>query len=378
AHGPPQGQPRWQWPLLPARLDRPTRRGTAALGDEEGRARLDGREGALHLARRWYRSGDHLHLIPSWRADRARRCRSDRCADSRRIAPQVSQDADAVRQAHCEADRRGDQEAPRRAAGAARERQERGAVMAKIQRSDKLQFINRFNTGTKREFVGKPVDFIGEPQAWEAVVLPLNYARARGAPNPQDNANGWPGKAALCGCRARALRLPGGRSRRSSRGRSVCATVARIEPGGERLRNRLRWCSVLCAVLGAAAVAQAQGRSAYPDRAVRPVVALPAGGRTNALSRQITQELGEALGQSVVIENKPGAGGTIAWNYVAASEPDGYTLLMAENALGISQALYKKTAFDPVKDYDAIAAAATSPLVLAVANNVPANSVAEL
>jgi hypothetical protein len=49
--------------------------------------------------------------------------------------------------------------------------------MAKIRRSDKLQFINRFNTGTKREFVGKPVDLIGEPQAWEAVVLPLNYAR---------------------------------------------------------------------------------------------------------------------------------------------------------------------------------------------------------
>jgi tripartite-type tricarboxylate transporter receptor subunit TctC len=131
-------------------------------------------------------------------------------------------------------------------------------------------------------------------------------------------------------------------------------------------------------MLGAAAVAQAQGRSAYPDRPVRLVVAFPPGGATDTFARQITQELGEALGQSVVIENKPGAGGYIAWNYVAASEPDGYTLLMAENALGISQTLYKKTAFDPVKDYDAIAAAATSPLVLAVANNVPANSVAEL
>src|SRR5262249_31847411 len=144
------------------------------------------------------------------------------------------------------------------------------------------------------------------------------------------------------------------------------------------MRNRLRWCSVLCALLGAAAAAQPRGRPAYPDRPVRLVVAFPPGGATDTFARQITQELGEALGQSVVIENKPGAGGTIAWNYVAASEPDGYTLLMAENALGISQALYKKTAFDPVKDYDAIAAAATSPLVLAVANNVPANSVAEL
>jgi tripartite-type tricarboxylate transporter receptor subunit TctC len=81
-----------------------------------------------------------------------------------------------------------------------------------------------------------------------------------------------------------------------------------------------------------------------------------------------------------VIENKPGAGGYIAWSHVAAAEPDGYTLLMAENAVGISQALYKKTQsnFDPVTQYDAIATVATSPLVLAVANNVPANTVAEL
>ena len=142
------------------------------------------------------------------------------------------------------------------------------------------------------------------------------------------------------------------------------------------MRNRLRWCSVLCAVLGAAA--QAQSAFSYPDRPIRLVVAFAPGGATDTFARQITQELGEALGQSVLIENKPGAGGYIAWNYVATSDPDGYTLLMAENALGISQALYKKTSFDPIKQYDAIAAVATSPLVLAVANNVKANSVAEL
>src|SRR5437763_2875572 len=144
------------------------------------------------------------------------------------------------------------------------------------------------------------------------------------------------------------------------------------------MRNRLRWCSVLCAVLGTAALAQAQSPSSYPDRPIRLVVAFAPGGATDTFARQITQELGEALGQSVLIENKPGAGGYIAWNYVATPDPDGYTLLMAENALGISQALYKKTSFDPIKQYDAIAAVATSPLVLAVANNVPANSVAEL
>ena len=146
------------------------------------------------------------------------------------------------------------------------------------------------------------------------------------------------------------------------------------------MRNRFRWWSIVAAVLATATSAQAQSPSSYPDRPIRLVVAFPPGGATDTFARQITQELGEALGQSVVIENKPGAGGYIAWNYVAASDPDGYTLLMAENAIGINQALYKKTSssFDPVKQYDAIATAATSPLVLAVANNVKANSVAEL
>jgi tripartite-type tricarboxylate transporter receptor subunit TctC len=144
--------------------------------------------------------------------------------------------------------------------------------------------------------------------------------------------------------------------------------------------NLVRSCSIAFAVLIAPTLAQAQAPSSYPDRPIRLVVAFPPGGATDTLARQLTQALGEALGQSVVIENKPGAGGSIAWTHVAAAEPDGYTLLMAENAVGISQALYKKTQsnFDPVKQYDAIATVATSPLVLAVANNVKADSVQEL
>jgi tripartite-type tricarboxylate transporter receptor subunit TctC len=156
--------------------------------------------------------------------------------------------------------------------------------------------------------------------------------------------------------------------------------VSRMRRGGRAVRSFFRCWSLVCTVLGAAASAQAQSPSSYPDRPIRLVVAFPPGGATDTLARQITPELGEALGQSVVIENKPGAGGYIAWNYVAAAEADGYTLLMAENAIAMSQALYKKatSSFDPVKQYDGIAAVATSPLVLAVANNVNANSVAEL
>ena len=145
------------------------------------------------------------------------------------------------------------------------------------------------------------------------------------------------------------------------------------------MRNLVRCLALAIALVGAPA-AQAQIAASYPDRPVHLVVAFPPGGATDTFARQIVQELGEALGQSVVIENKPGAGGYIAWNHVAASDLDGYTLLMAENALAMSQALYRKapSSFDPLKQYDAIALVANSPLVLAVANNVPANSVAEL
>jgi tripartite-type tricarboxylate transporter receptor subunit TctC len=132
-----------------------------------------------------------------------------------------------------------------------------------------------------------------------------------------------------------------------------------------------------CALAVVATSAQAQS---FPDRPVRLVVAFVPGGATDTLARQISQDLKEALGQSVVVENRPGANGYLAWNHVASSDPDGYTLLLAENALGISQALYKKSqsSFDPVQQYDAVAAVATSPLVLAASPKVNANSMAEL
>ena len=92
----------------------------------------------------------------------------------------------------------------------------------------------------------------------------------------------------------------------------------------------------------------------YPSRPVRLVVAFVPGGATDTLARQISEDLKQALGESVVIENRPGAGGYIAWSHVASSEPDGHTLLLAENALGISQALYrgKTSNFDPLTQYD--------------------------
>ena len=131
------------------------------------------------------------------------------------------------------------------------------------------------------------------------------------------------------------------------------------------MRDLFRCCAVACAVLGATGSAPAQSsavlsRPADPARRRFRGRAAP----PTRLARQISNDLKEALGQPVVVENRPGANGYLAWNHVATSEPDGYTLLLAENALGISQALHKKatSSFDPLTQYDAIAAIATSPL----------------
>src|SRR6202045_3453826 len=139
----------------------------------------------------------------------------------------------------------------------------------------------------------------------------------------------------------------------------------------------------LLLAIGVASLALASrnaGAESYPVRPVRLVVAFVAGGATDTLARLISNDLKEALGQAVVVENRPGANGYLAWNHVAAAEPDGYTLLLAENALAISQALHRKatSSFDPLTQYDPVAGIATSPSALIVANNIPARSVAEL
>src|SRR5262245_12991041 len=140
----------------------------------------------------------------------------------------------------------------------------------------------------------------------------------------------------------------------------------------------IRLALVVGGLLGAAGAACAQ--ASYPDKPIHLVVAFVPGGATDTLARQLQNDLQAALGQPVVIDNRPGAGGYLAWNHVASSDPDGYTLLLAENALAISQALYKKSksSFDPLTQYDAITGVAVSPSALVVANNVPVKTLAEL
>jgi tripartite-type tricarboxylate transporter receptor subunit TctC len=138
--------------------------------------------------------------------------------------------------------------------------------------------------------------------------------------------------------------------------------------------------TLVLAILAIGLAQTATAQTAYPDKPIHFIVAFVPGGATDTVARQISNDLQEALGQPVVIENRPGAGGYIAWNHVATSDPDGYTLLLAENAVAISQALYKKSKsnFDPITQYDAVAGLAASPSALVIANNVPVKSVKEL
>ena len=137
----------------------------------------------------------------------------------------------------------------------------------------------------------------------------------------------------------------------------------------------LRW-TAIAAIGLASAAALAQG---YPNKPVRMVVGFPPGGGTDVVARVISQKLSEWYGQSVVVENRPGATGTIGADVIAKSAPDGYNLLMGHvNSHGIAPNLFAKLPYDPIKDFAAVAYVGYVPNVLAVHPSVPARSVKEL
>jgi tripartite-type tricarboxylate transporter receptor subunit TctC len=137
---------------------------------------------------------------------------------------------------------------------------------------------------------------------------------------------------------------------------------------------------VLKATAAALALAAAGVRAAdWPTRPVRLVVPFPPGGSTDILARSIAQKLQEALGQPFVVDNKPGAGGSIGATEVARAAPDGYTLLMGHiGTLAINPSLYPNLAYDPVKSFAPVALVARVPNVLVVNPAVPARDVQQL
>ncbi|MBY4949609.1 tripartite tricarboxylate transporter substrate binding protein [Cupriavidus respiraculi] len=126
-------------------------------------------------------------------------------------------------------------------------------------------------------------------------------------------------------------------------------------------------------------MAAAAALGAYPDKPVRLVVPFPPGGATDLLAREIGNALQARLQQTVVIENRPGAGGNIAAAAVARAPADGYTLLFGTfGSLAVNKSLYDKPGYDPLKDLAAVASVAYLPNVLVVHPDVPARNVAEL
>jgi tripartite-type tricarboxylate transporter receptor subunit TctC len=129
----------------------------------------------------------------------------------------------------------------------------------------------------------------------------------------------------------------------------------------------------------AAAAALPDARSPYPSRPVRLIVAVPPGGAADFTARIAAQKLGEAWGQNVVIENRGGAGGTIASDITAKATADGYTLLWSSvTTHGVGPVLYQKLPYDALKDFTHVGLAASLPMIMAVHTAVPAQSVQEL
>jgi tripartite-type tricarboxylate transporter receptor subunit TctC len=116
----------------------------------------------------------------------------------------------------------------------------------------------------------------------------------------------------------------------------------------------------------------------YPTAPMRIVVGFAPGGGTDILSRLLAQKLNEAWGQSVVVDNRPGAGGTVGTGFVAKSTADGHTMLVVPAGFAAYSSLYKQLPFDPTRDLAPVSRLASGPLVLVVHPSLPARSVKEL
>ena len=134
---------------------------------------------------------------------------------------------------------------------------------------------------------------------------------------------------------------------------------------------------LLLAGLGLLSMA-ASGQGAYPERPVSLLVPFAAGGPTDVVARMIAIPMGKALGQTVLVENAVGAGGTVAATKVARAQPNGYTIFLHHMGMSTAPALYKKLQFDPLKDFEYIGQVVDVPMTLLGRKDLPANNFAEL
>ncbi len=150
--------------------------------------------------------------------------------------------------------------------------------------------------------------------------------------------------------------------------------------GVSRQRERAHAVRDFLAVTLLAAIAAAGSAAAqpYPSRPIRMIVPFSPGGATDTPARLIAQRLPEAIGQPVIIDNRPGAGSAIGSEIVAKAQPDGYTLLLTGTPFAAISTLYGNLRFDPARDFIAVMQVASAPNVLAVHPSLPVRSVREL
>jgi tripartite-type tricarboxylate transporter receptor subunit TctC len=158
-------------------------------------------------------------------------------------------------------------------------------------------------------------------------------------------------------------------------------TVGNHNMNPDPQRRFVRLGAFAAAVTGMFITASVYAQSApapYPSRPIRFILPFPPGGGTDVLGRLLAQKLSEEVGQPVVPENRPGAGGNVGNEAAAKSAPDGHTLVICTTSLAVSKTLYKKLGYDPEKDLSPIGLVAANPQVLAVHPSLPARSIKEL
>jgi tripartite-type tricarboxylate transporter receptor subunit TctC len=169
----------------------------------------------------------------------------------------------------------------------------------------------------------------------------------------------------------------------SSPNRNVLQALARLSQQTWRLPCLLlTGLLLLTATYCVSALAQGAGGNEtvanYPNQAVKIIIPFPPGGATDVIARIIGQKLTEQMGQPFIVENKAGANGNIAHDYVAKAAPDGYTILYNTSSIAVGAALYKKLPYNVRSDFAPIALTSVVPMLLAVNPKVPANNLQEL
>jgi tripartite-type tricarboxylate transporter receptor subunit TctC len=153
-------------------------------------------------------------------------------------------------------------------------------------------------------------------------------------------------------------------------------SVGRILKGDEPMLNRRRFAGLGAAAMAAPSILFSRASGAdWPVKSVRVVVPFAPGGSTDTTARLVSNRLQEVWGQSVVVENKPGAGGNIAADMVAHSDPDGYTIFIVGPGQATNQFLYPSLSYDPIGDFAPVTLLITQPNMMCVPNSSPAKSV---